>query len=422
MLNVEERYMIREYYKAGMSISEIARRTGRDRKTVRKALEGELRRKPKVRKRKEGKLAPYVGYLEKRMEAGVLNAHKLYGEIVALGYTGKETLVRSFVRPYRQPKTPVATVRFETEPGEQAQVDWGHFGSIEHGGKRAKLYAFVMTLGWSRAMYVEYTVSLDVTWWLRCHVHGFRYLGGVPQEILHDNLKTAVVGRSAGGAIHWNERYLDFAEYYGFQPRACQPYRAQTKGKVESGVKYVRGNFWVGLQYSDLHDLNSQALSWLNGVANVRIHGTTGEVPFERLPHEPLASLHSKADYDTSHIVYRQSSRDCLVSYAGNFYSVPAAYAGQSLQLRISEQEEVHIATPTGIEIACHRLVAGRGQRITVAAHYAALASTTRRGTSAGAGQMVEPALAPIAPFLDAPLVESRPLSSYEALLEVVHE
>ena len=133
-------------------------------------------------------------------------------------------------------------------------------------------------------MYLEFTISMKVTWWLRCHVHAFHYLGGVAREVLHDNLKTAVLSRPRPGVIRWNQRYLDFADYYGFKPRACQPYRAQTKGKVESGVAYVRKNFWVGLDYVDLDDLNCQAVGWLDTIANVRIHGTTGEVPFERLP------------------------------------------------------------------------------------------------------------------------------------------
>ena len=240
MVQVEERFMIQELFRSGVSISEIARRTGRDRKTVRGVINGPLIPATNKRLPKTRKIDPFVTYLERRIEHGVLNAEKLYQEISRQGYTGTARSVRRFIQPRRTAKQAAATVRFETEPGQQAQVDWGSFGTIDHFGRQRRLYAFVMTLGWSRAMYIEFTVSMDATWWLRCHLHAFHYFGGVPREVLHDNLKTAVLERTTDGIVHWHPRYLDFARYYGFSPRACQPYRAQTKGKVESGVKYVR--------------------------------------------------------------------------------------------------------------------------------------------------------------------------------------
>ena len=174
------------------------------------------------------------------------------------------------MQPYRSAPRQRTTVRFETLPGQQAQVDCGYFGFIEHAGQRRRLYAFVMTLGWSRMLYVEFTVSTDAAWWLRGHLHAFHYFGGVPAEVLHDNLKTAVSARQ-DGQVHWHPRYLDFAGYYGFTPRACQPYRAQTKGKVESAVRYLRYNFWPGLRFTDLADLNRQVRDWLDLTANVRL-------------------------------------------------------------------------------------------------------------------------------------------------------
>lgn len=419
MLEVEERFMIRELHRKGISISEISRQTGRDRKTIRKVIQGPLVKEAKVRKEKVRKIDPYREYLDKRISEGVLNARKLYNEIAGMGYLGKESMVRYYVQPHRQAKAAEATVRFETEPGEQAQVDWGHFGFIQHQGRRQRLYAFVMTLGWSRMMYLEFTVSANIAWWLRCHVHAFHYFGGVTQEILHDNLKTAVLSRSTAGQVRWHPRYLDFAEYYGFRPHACQPYRAQTKGKVESGIRYVRGNFWVGLHYTDLRDLNHQAMGWLNTVANVRLHGTTGEVPTERLPQERLAAIHQRPDYDTSLVTHRQSSRDCLVSYEGNFYSVPAAYAQQRLRLKITEAETLLIYSLEGDEIARHRLSDGKNERIVVAAHYQALYPSTSHQQKGGAIQETEPIVTVSIPLLDAPAVEARPLSIYDAYTEV---
>lgn len=414
MLTVEKRFMIKELHRRGVSISEIARLTGHDRKTVRLAVSEGLVRSAGRRKRRVRKLDPYVSYLEQRIEQGVLNAQKLYAEIKAQGYEGGVSLVKSFVQPHRAARTSQTTVRFETEPGQQAQVDWAYFGMIWHQGRQMRLYGFAMTLGWSRAMYLEFTVSSDTTWFLRCHLHAFRYLGGVPHEVLHDNLKSAVLNRDNNGAIHWNPRYLDFANYYGFVPHACQPYRPQTKGKVERGIRYVQGNFWPGLTYSDLDDLNRQRRQWLDTVANVRIHGTTGAVPFDRLPQEGLQTLLGKPDYDTSYITSRRSTRDCLISYGGNHYSIPAAYACQHLLVRETEGGELIIATTVGEEIARHSVVAGRQQRIVVPAHYQDIPVLSQRRQQAQATQKVMPA----SDWPLAPAVEVRPLQWYEQVAE----
>lgn len=417
MLAVEDRFMMKNLHRQGMSISDIARETGHDRKTVRQALAEPLLCKRPPSQAVRYQLGPYVEYIKKRIDEGVLNASKLYVEIQGQGYTGSRSQLRAFVQPFRIVRQTQATVRFETEPGEQAQVDWGHFGYINHRGHQRRLYAFVMTLGWSRAMYVEFTVSADAAWWLRCHQHAFQFFGGVPREVLHDNLKTAVLERESGGSIHWNPRYLDFAHYYGFTPKACQPYRAQTKGKVESGVKYVRRNFWLGLQFVDLCDLNRQAQTWLDTVANVRIHGTTGQMPWVRLPLEHLHPLLGKPAYDTSLLSHRRSSTDCLISYDGNYYSVPAAYHSQVLLVKETEQDELIICTGQGDEIARHRLSTDYNQRIIEPAHYQGVASRTTLRPPAPATQLVLTTFE-TAHQGAAPVVETRALSLYELLAE----
>jgi len=418
MLQVEERFVIHDLYRKGVSISEIARRTGHDRKTVRSLLLQPVVPAVQPVIPRPRKIDPYLPYLEQRIADGVLNGRKLCRELQSRGYPGQETQVRMFLKPYRQARQRAATVRFETAPGEQAQVDWGHFGFIEHQGRRRPLYAFVMTLGWSRTMYLEFTVSAESAWFLRCHLHAFHYFGGVPQQMLHDNLKTAVVARDADGTIHWHPPYLDFAHYYGFTPQACQPYRPQTKGKVESGVKYVRGNFWVGLTFTDLADLNRQAHLWLDTVANVRVHGTTGIPPFTRLADEHLRSLVGTPDYDTSVVGYRYSSTDCFISYDGNYYSVPAFAARQRLLVRETEHEELIISGADGGELAQHRLVSGANQRVIVPSHYAALTPQSQRIVRAGATQRLAPVLVmPVVP--DAPAVEVRSLHEYDRLIGV---
>jgi len=416
MLDVEEHFMIKDLYRKGVSISEIARRTGHDRKTVRKLATTPLAARPSrsVSAQRAHKLDPFLPYLQARLGEGVFNAAKLLLEIKAQGYQGGKTQLKDWLQPQRPPRPVAATVRFETEPGEQAQTDWAHFGTIIHQGQPKKLYAFLMTLGFSRVMFLTFMISTDITAFLRGHLQAFHYFGGVPRKMLHDNLKTAVLERRSDGTIHFHPRYLDFADYYGFAPHACRPYRAQTKGKVERGVEYVRGNFWVGLHFRDLDDLNCQARSWLDTVANTRVHGTTGVVPFSRLAEEGLVPLLAKPDYDTSALLTRQSSRDCLISYAGNFYSLPAAYAQQQVVIKVTPTDELRILTIQGQEIACHALSRGHNERITCPEHYAPLRS---RSTTL---PQVTPQDAPPQLLLGAPAVEVRALAEYDAVLEVV--
>ncbi len=416
MLAREERFMIREMYRKGVSISEIARRTGRDRKTIRQTVSTPDLSPPKqARQVQSCKIDPYAPYLEQRMAEGVLNARKLYGEILAQGYPGKESKVREFVHERRPDKEPIGSVRFETAPGEQGQVDWGYFGFITHHGRTYRLYAFVMTLGWSRASYLRFTISADTTWFIRCHLHAFAYLGGVPKRLLYDNLKSVVLWRDAEDVVHWNPRFLDFADVAGFSPQACKPYRPQTKGKVENGVKYVRGNFWPGLHFRDLEDLNTQALVWLNTTANPRVHGTTGEIPFTRLRSEGLQPADKALTYDTSVLTTRRSSKDCFISYSGNLYSVPAAYARKTLQVKLTEAGELVIGSEVGHELARHRILLGRQERSVQAEHYRGLGTPAPRIEQALARQEIAPL--DTSTFWDAPVVEVRPLSVYDQLL-----
>lgn len=420
MLALEERFMIRDLYRTGVSISEIARRTGRERKTIRQITAASEMLAPKrARKLKARKIDPYIPYLERRIAEGVLNARKLYGEVLTQGYEGKESQVREFVHHRRVPKEPGAAVRFETAPGEQGQVDWGSFGTIEHQGRTCRLYAFVLTLGWSRAMYVRFTISVDTTWFIRCHLHAFAYLGGLPRTLLYDNLKSVVERRESSGTIHWNPRFLDFADVAGFRLQACRPYRPQTKGKVESGVKYVRRNFWPGLHFGSLDELNQQAETWLNTVANCRVHGTTGEVPSQRLPQEGLLSAAKALGYDTSLRFSRQVSRDCCISYEGNLYSVPATFARQLVQVKVTETDQLIVCSEQGQEVARHHLLRGVHQCSTQAEHYQSLRARSPQAAVPSPEPLTGevPGLTAQLPlFWEAPVVEVRSLSVYEHL------
>ena len=162
---------------------------------------------------------------------------------------------------------------------QQAQVDWGVFSYIGEDGRKHRMWAFVMVLGWSRAIYVEFVRRADVATFIRCHLNAFDYFGGVPRRCPYDNAKLVVLGRDDDGRAQWNGRILDFTRRVGFEMRLCRPYRAQSKGKGGERSEVRAGNFWPAVRFSDDFDLNGQTLAWCDGIANERVHGTTGQVP-----------------------------------------------------------------------------------------------------------------------------------------------
>ena len=226
------------------------------------------------RAKRGSKLDAYKEYIDVRLSEGLENCVVLLREIRELGYDGGYSTLKNYVHPRRRPRQPKATMRFETGPGEQAQVDWGVVSYEGEDGRRHRMWVFVMVLGFSRAIYVEFVRRADVVTFIRCHLNAFDYFGGVPRLCLYDNAKVVVIERDDGGDHEWNSRMLDFARRVGFELRLCKPYRAQTKGKVESGVKYVKGNFWPSVRFGDDADLNRQALAWCGEIANERVHGT----------------------------------------------------------------------------------------------------------------------------------------------------
>lgn len=414
MIRLEEWMELQAMKAEGMSVSELARETGRDRKTVRKYLkEGPKPYGP--RRQRASKLDPWRSYLRERWEAGVHNATKLFAEIRRRGYAGGRSRVGALITQWRQEERERAYVRFETEPGEQAQIDWGSFGTWQ--GHR--LYGFTFVLGYSRMRYVEFTQRQDVEHLLRALIRAFRAVGGVPREVLADNMKTVVLERSEG-RIQWNPRFLDFAAYYGFLARVCRPYRPQTKGKIEATVRYVKQNFWPGIAFTDLQDLNRQARQWCEEV-NGQKQATTGETPRSRLEREGLTPLGGQPDYDTSTAVWREVRKDCLISYRANFYSVPNALAGKRVQVRESaETDRIRILYQEQI-LAEHRPAAGKGAMVIDPAHWAGLPSGRRQAVGGGRTPKAELPPGPgVGHHHVVPEVASRPLSVYEEVAHVV--
>lgn len=391
----------------GMSITQIADELGRDRKTVRKWLQtdepgGYAKRKPTT-----GKLDAYKDYVRKRMTEGCLNASVLLDEIRAKGYAGGSTMLRLFMQPLRPAMQAKATARFETEPGEQAQVDWGEF-KVEQDDQMKKLYAFIMVLGFSRAMYVEFTEDSKLDTLMGCHTRAFAYLGGVTRTCLYDNMKTVVVSQDENGDPVWNEQFARFAGHYGFTLRRCKPYRARTKGKVENGVGYVRKNFWPRVRtFTGLADLNAQARHWLDTIANKRLHGTTFQVPWEVREQETLSPVTEVAfAYAERHS--RKVSSDCYVSFEANRYSVPFQYVGAVVEIEDEKNGQLRFHCG-GQLIAEHPKSMGRHQIVSIKKHFEGICNTSSRPVGEPTPRYVPQA---------APEVLERPLSVYDSLME----
>jgi len=287
----------------GKSLREIAVETGLAVNTVTKYLAGGGAPSYGPRAARGSKLDPYKAYLDSRVEAARphwIPATVVAREIPGQGYAGCERLVSRYVRALKPVSVEEPLVRFETAPGQQLQVDWIEF-------KRERLAAFVATLGHSRAAYVEYVSDERIETLIACHIGAFEFFGGVAREVLYDNVKTVVIEREAfGPGLHrYHPSLWDLAKHYGFRPRLCRPYRAQTKGKVERFNRYLRYSFHVPLLTRlrqaglglDRETANVEVRRWLREVANVRVHGETERVPAEVLVEERAALLGLPAPY-----------------------------------------------------------------------------------------------------------------------------
>ena len=325
-------------HRNGYSIRKIAKLTGIHRKTVKRHLESNSFPAYKKEKRKLSILEPYTQVIRDYLGQDDYQATWIYDRLKRMGYAGSYDTVKTYVRTIKGQKTRLAYARFETEPGLQAQVDWGDFQVQEPDGKTLTLYAFVMLLGYSRAMYVELVERCTLETFLDCHIHAFHFLQGVPAEILYDNMKHVVLGRENGKTV-FNVEFLHFAHHYGFQPQACPPYSPWVKGKVERPMDYIRERFWRGYSFFSLPQANRDIIAWLEETANQRIHGTHRQPILSRWKEEIfcLGKL-PLADYDTSLKVFRKVYKDCQLSYNGNRYKVPYQVIGQKVMLKVKGQ------------------------------------------------------------------------------------
>ena len=299
----ETRMLLKHYLERGVSKAALARRFGVSRRTIHEWISsGEVDRdlssgvaRYSPRPPTPHKLKPYTGIIDARLEEFPrLSATRLFDEVRAAGYPGGYSRVRDYVRTVRPREVVEPVVRFETPAGRQGQVDFGTF-TLPWGRR----HALVVVLSHSRLLWLCFYRRQTMAVLTAGLERAFARFGGVPKELLFDQMRAVVLsdGRTGGGELVLNAEFLRFAVHWGFHPRACRPYRAQTKGKVERPIRYLRDSFFYGRAFANDDDLNEQASRWLEGTANVRQHGTTGERPvdrFERDEREALRPLASR--------------------------------------------------------------------------------------------------------------------------------
>ena len=319
----------------GLKAAQIARELTLDPRTVAYWLAQEHFH-PRQSRPSTSKLDPFKPAVVRRLERHPYSAAQVFQHLREQGFDGGYSLVKAYIRMVR-PKRQPAFLKLAFAPGECAQVDWGAFGSVPVGQTQRRLSFFVMVLCYSRMLYVAFTVSQTMEHFLACHQHAFEFFGGVPQKVMVDNLKSAVLQRAVGQAPVFNPKYLDFAHHTGFTIVPCNVGKGNDKGRVENGVGYVKKNFLAGLEIADFSALNPAARQWLDTIANVRLHGDTRAQP-TALWHKEQPSLRPLPlhPFDIATVTQVRASRQFRVTLETNHSSVPAHYAGQVLTLKTS--------------------------------------------------------------------------------------
>lgn len=407
MIGKERWEEIRRLGERGESVSAIARELHLDRKTVRSWLQKDRWTAYERTVRVEQVLDEHAAFVRERAPAVAYSAQILFQELRQQhGYTGSYATVRRFVRPFREAacRADLTWTRFETVPGQQSQVDWGQ-ARVWIGAQPVVRHVFVLTLGYSRRSVYVPCLDEALGTFLDAHETAFEYFGGHTQEHLYDRART--VCHPAEGGRRWNATFKAFASYWGFEPRLCRPYRAQTKGKVESGIKYWRRNFLPGRTFRDDIDFGEQLAVWTREVADLRLHGTTHERPIDRFVAEAPALMATAHQPSFRHeaVQRRIVADDYLVSFETNRYSVPFRLIGQEVEVR--RQHGQLAIRHRGVVVATHELLGGKHQVRILPEHGPGPIARTQRSLRSTPAAPTDPAR---------PEVDVRDLAWYDAL------
>jgi transposase len=366
MLKWEEQMDIKFLVGQGHSIRQVAKLSGHARNTVRNVIRPHENQSKAESRGRKSKLTDFKEYLRSRYLETGLSGVRLCEEITAMGFTGSVSAVRRHLQTIEKAGiSPKATVRFETPPGEQAQVDWAEVGYfLDEAGIRRKIYAFIMVLSYSRMLFIEFVTDISTETLIACHQKAFAYFGGYTRKILYDNMKQVRLSQT-----EWNPLFQDFLSHYGIIANTHRPYRARTKGKVERAVLYLRDSFIKGREFENLADLQQQGFHWQEEVANRRVHATTKEKPCELFKNEELIPILGVAEYRLVSKVSRKVSAEGFVHYAGSRYSLPPQAVGKTVLI---EQDGQLIRVKSGdLIIAEHQLSARQNAEIINPEHLA---------------------------------------------------
>lgn len=381
MIDVEQVARIRRlFFAEHWKVGTIAAELGVHHDAVRRAIDVD-RFASGTRRVPASRLDPYKDFVREVLDRHPrLRATRLHEMVRARGYAGSVVQLRRYVATVRPTARAEAYLRLRTFPGEQGQVDWGHFGKLRIGSALRPLSCFVLVLGWSRAVYARFFLDQTLESFLRGHVLAFEALGGVPRVLLYDNLKTAVLERQ-GEHIRFHPHLLELAGHYHFAPQPCAPYRGNEKGKVERTIQYLRHSFFDARHFSTLSDLNAQLADWIDRIALVR--PVPGD-PDRRVVRAALDEERPRLlplpqhPFSCDRVAPIRSGKTPYIRFDLNDYSIPHEIVGRPLTLSASESE-VRVADATGTVVARHARVWGRGEIVEDPAHLARLAAEKRR-------------------------------------------
>jgi transposase len=366
------RFYFAEHWKVGTIAAELHIHPD----TVRRAIDVE--KSHNVMFQRATLVAPYLPFLRETLEAHPrLCVTRLYRMLEDRGYAGSIRQLRRSVESLR-PRPQEAFLRTQVYVGEQAQVDWAHFGTVMVGKARRTLSCFVMTLSWSRALYLEFFFDQTMENFLRGHVHAFESFYGCARVLLYDNLKSAVLDRH-GSHVHFNPRLLELAGHYHFVPRPCQVRAGNQKGRVERAIRYVRDSFWPARSFTTLEECNRQARRWVEEVAHKRPwpddhNRAVADAFLDEKPRLLPLPLHP---FNTDHVVPVRSAKTIYVRFDGNDYSIPPEHVGCTLTLAATDIE-VRILDGSS-EVARHRRSYDRQQMVLDPEHQNALLLSKRK-------------------------------------------
>ncbi len=343
----------------------IARHLRIGRRTVKKYLHNP--QVPAKQRKRASKLDAYRQLIDRWLEQDPeVKAPVVLQRLQQHGFDGKITIVRDLLLKLRgQRLNRSAYIRFESPPAKQMQIDWGHFGHLQYGQTKRKLYALAVIESYSRMLCVHFTHSQNQDSLHQCLLNAFRFYGGTPQQIVVDNMLTAVIERQ-GSVIRFNGAFLEFLRPFKIVPVACNRAAPHEKGKIEAAIKYLRQNFWPLRTFTDLADVQLQLSHWLATVANVRLHQTTGEKPKDRFATVHLRPLPQLVP-DCRQTCLAKVHKDFAVRFDGNCYSSPPWTIGKKVTIK-ADAFTVSIYLNQK-KIAAHQRCWQRKKRIELPAH-----------------------------------------------------